>query len=69
MFGEWLHQEFTLQQAPLIFLLQVGFTLPLAAASWYLFESPLLRLKRYWPMPESTAGTPGRERTQGTYAR
>lgn len=51
LFGGWLHSRFTLAQAPLIFLIQIGITLPLAAASWYLFESPILRLKRYWPMP------------------
>jgi peptidoglycan/LPS O-acetylase OafA/YrhL len=28
----------------------VAITLPLAAASWYLFESPILSLKRRWPM-------------------
>jgi peptidoglycan/LPS O-acetylase OafA/YrhL len=50
LFGAWLHAHFPLSQAPLIFLLQLAFTLPLAAASWYGFESPLLSLKRYWPM-------------------
>lgn len=50
LFGHWLHERFTLAQAPLIFLLQVAITLPLAAASWYLFESPILSLKRRWPM-------------------
>jgi peptidoglycan/LPS O-acetylase OafA/YrhL len=50
LFGAWLHQRFSLAQAPLIFLIQLGLTLPLAAASWYLFESPLLSLKRRWPM-------------------
>jgi len=48
-FGHWLHQHFS--QAPVIFVLQLALTLPLAALSWYLFESPLLTLKRHWPMP------------------
>ena len=30
-------------------------TLPLAALSWYLFESPLLSLKRYWPRQAAAA--------------
>lgn len=51
LFGGWLHDTFPLEQAPLIFALQVGITLPLAAASWYLFESPILSQKRRWPMP------------------
>jgi peptidoglycan/LPS O-acetylase OafA/YrhL len=51
LFGGWLHSRFTLSQAPLIFVLQLAVTLPLAAASWYLFEGPILRQKRRWPMP------------------
>jgi len=51
LFGGWLHDTFPLDQAPLIFALQLGITLPLAAASWYLFESPILSQKRRWPMP------------------
>jgi peptidoglycan/LPS O-acetylase OafA/YrhL len=51
LFGGWLHDRFTLREAPVIFALQLAFTLPLAAASWYLFESRILRLKRHWPMP------------------
>lgn len=53
VFGAWLHSRFTLAQAPLIFVIQIGVTLPLAAASWYCFESPILRLKRHWPMPST----------------
>jgi peptidoglycan/LPS O-acetylase OafA/YrhL len=49
LFGGWLHSHFTLAQAPIIFALQLGLTLPLAVASWYLLESPLLALKRHWP--------------------
>lgn len=67
-FGEWLHATFSLQQAPIIFVLQLGFTLPLAALSWYLFESQVLKLKRYWPMPASTSGTTGPARTPSTRA-
>ena len=51
LFGQWLHLHFSLQEAPLIFVIQLGVTLPLAAASWYLFELPLLKFKRYSPMP------------------
>jgi peptidoglycan/LPS O-acetylase OafA/YrhL len=46
-----LHRTFTLRQAPLIFVLQFALTVPLAALSWYLFESPILRHKWRWPMP------------------
>ena len=53
LFGQWLHDHFTLSQAPLIFVLQVGITLPLAAVSWYVFESPILRQKWRWPMPRA----------------
>jgi peptidoglycan/LPS O-acetylase OafA/YrhL len=55
LFGDWLHRRFTLDQAPLIFVLQLAVTLPLAAASWYLFESPILRQKRRWPMPSRSS--------------
>jgi len=48
-FGYWLHSRFSLP--PLIFFFQLGLTIPLAAASWYLFESPILKQKRRWPMP------------------
>ena len=51
VFGRWLHQRYSLEQAPIIFLVQLGVTLPLAALSWYCFESPILRFKRSWPMP------------------
>lgn len=51
LFGGWLHSTFTLAQAPLIFLIQFGLTVPLAALSWYAFESPILRQKWRWPMP------------------
>lgn len=67
-FGDWLHEHFSLQQAPIIFVLQMGFTLPLAALSWYLFEQPLLRLKRHWPMPASSSRTNGPARTPSTPA-
>ena len=56
LFGRWLHAHFTLDQAPLIFVSQLGLTLPLAALSWYFFESPLLKLKRHWPMPSARTG-------------
>jgi len=56
LFGHWLHTRFTLAQAPLIFGLQLALTLPLAAASWYVFESPILRQKRRWPMPSRPPG-------------
>ncbi len=49
LFGRWLHSELTF--APAIFLVQAGLTIPLAAASWYLFESPILKQKTRWPMP------------------
>jgi peptidoglycan/LPS O-acetylase OafA/YrhL len=50
-FGSWLHEHFTLRQAPLIFLIQLTLTLPLAALSYYFFESPILSLKSRWKMP------------------
>lgn len=53
LFARWLHEQFTLAQAPLIFVIQLGLTLPLAGLSWYLFESPILKLKRLWPMPSA----------------
>ena len=59
-FGRWLHSHFTLAQAPLMFAIQLGATLPLAALSWYLFESPILRWKRRWPMPSSRKASPPR---------
>ena len=65
VFGAWLHSRFTLAQAPLIFVIQIGLTLPLAAASWYCFESPILRLKRHWPMPSAE---PGQDRAVRTSA-
>jgi peptidoglycan/LPS O-acetylase OafA/YrhL len=49
-FGHWLHKNF--QSPPLIFVLQMSITIPLAALSWYLFESPILRQKWRWPMPQ-----------------
>ena len=36
-FGHWLHSQFSL--APLIFMVQLALTIPLAAASWYLFDA------------------------------
>jgi peptidoglycan/LPS O-acetylase OafA/YrhL len=48
-FGHWLHSQFSL--APLIFMFQLALTIPLAAASWYLFEAPILKQKQRWPMP------------------
>jgi peptidoglycan/LPS O-acetylase OafA/YrhL len=63
IFGGWLHRRFTLAQAPLIFAIQFGLTVPLAALSWYLFESPILQNKRFWPMPSraSSASFSGSE--------
>ena len=55
LFGRWLHAHFTLAQAHIIFALQLAFTLPLATLSWYLFESPLLALKRHWPRQRAVA--------------
>lgn len=49
LFGHWLHAHFT--SGPVVFVLQVGITIPLAALSWYAFEAPILGLKRHWPMP------------------
>jgi len=34
----------------------LGVSVPLAALSWRWFESPVLSLKRYWPMPSSVSG-------------
>jgi peptidoglycan/LPS O-acetylase OafA/YrhL len=51
LFGSWLHHRFSLAQAPLIFVLQVSITVPLAAASWHFIESPILKQKWRWPMP------------------
>jgi peptidoglycan/LPS O-acetylase OafA/YrhL len=48
-FGRPLHRLFSF--APTIFLMQVALTIPIAAASWYLFESPILKQKWRWPMP------------------
>ena len=56
-FGGWLHDHFSLEQAPLIFVIQLALTLPLAALSYYLFEAPILSLKSRWPMP-ARAATP-----------
>ncbi|HEY3255460.1 MAG TPA: acyltransferase, partial [Polyangiaceae bacterium] len=58
IFGGWLHRRFTLAQAPLIFAIQFGLTVPLAALSWYLFESPILQNKRFWPMPRRPGRAP-----------
>jgi peptidoglycan/LPS O-acetylase OafA/YrhL len=55
-FGHWLHAHF--RSAPVVFVLQVGITIPLAAASWYLFESPILKQKWRWPMPSRRAPAP-----------
>ncbi len=62
LFGQWLHEQFTLSQAPLIFLLQLGVTLPLAALSWYFFESPILKQKWRWPMPRARRPEPATAR-------
>jgi len=51
-FGGWLHDNFT--SPPLIFALQLAFTIPAAAVSWYFFESPILAQKWRWPMPVRT---------------
>jgi peptidoglycan/LPS O-acetylase OafA/YrhL len=58
LFGRWLHEHFTLAQAPLMFLIQLGLTLPLAAISWHFFEAPILKLKRLWPMPSARTASP-----------
>jgi peptidoglycan/LPS O-acetylase OafA/YrhL len=50
-FGHWLHSHFT--SAPVVFVVQLALTVPLAALSWYFFESPILRQKWRWPMPSS----------------
>jgi len=40
--------------APIVvFTIVLVVTLACAATSWYLFEQPILALKRYWPMPVS----------------
>lgn len=54
-FGGFLHERFTLKQAPLIFAIQLALTLPLAALSFYFFESPILSLKSRWKMPRQGA--------------
>jgi peptidoglycan/LPS O-acetylase OafA/YrhL len=56
-FGRMLHEWFPSSQSLLIFALQLVFTWPLAALSWYLFEAPILRLKRYWPTARSGRST------------
>ena len=48
-FGSWLHDHFP--AGPVVFVLQLALTLPVAALSWYLFESPILKQKWRWPMP------------------
>jgi peptidoglycan/LPS O-acetylase OafA/YrhL len=53
LFGDWLHRTFSLRQAPIIFLLQLLFTLPVAALSWYYIEAPILKLKKRWQMPSA----------------
>ncbi len=47
-FGQWLHDHFS--SYLVVFVLQTAITIPVAAASWYLFESPILKQKRRWPM-------------------
>ncbi len=47
-FGQWLHAHFS--SYVVVFVLQAGLTIPVAAASWYFFESPILKQKRRWPM-------------------
>jgi peptidoglycan/LPS O-acetylase OafA/YrhL len=54
-FGSWLHDHYP--AGPVVFILQVGLTLPLAAVSWYLFESPILNQKWRWPMPRRVSET------------
>jgi peptidoglycan/LPS O-acetylase OafA/YrhL len=49
LFGHWLHAHFS--SGSVVFVLQLGITIPLAALSWYLFESPILSQKWRWPMP------------------
>jgi peptidoglycan/LPS O-acetylase OafA/YrhL len=38
-----------------IFVVQLGLTITLAALSWYFFEAPILSQKRRWPMPSVRA--------------
>ena len=61
-FGPMLHRHF--DSYPVVFVLQMAVTIPLAALSWYFFESPVLKQKRRWPMPSRRirhqfTGTPG----------
>jgi len=48
-FGQWLHAHFS--SYAVVFVLQLALTLPVAALSWYWFESPILQQKKRWPMP------------------
>jgi len=44
-----LHARF--ESTLVIFVLQLGLTVMLAALSWYFFEAPILSQKHRWPMP------------------
>lgn len=55
-FAHFLHRRFS--SPPLIFVLQLALTIPAAALSWYLFETPILRNKRRWPMPTAAEPRP-----------
>ena len=46
-----LHARF--DSSLVVFVLQLGLTLPLAALSWYFFEAPILAQKHRWPMPSA----------------
>lgn len=55
-FGQWLHAHFS--SYIVVFALQTGVTIPMAAASWYWFESPILKQKRRWPMARPSRTKP-----------
>ncbi|MFN2572132.1 MAG: acyltransferase family protein [Gemmatimonadales bacterium] len=51
LFGRPLHARF--DSPVIVFVLQLGLTVPLAALSWYFFEAPILAQKHRWPMPSA----------------
>jgi peptidoglycan/LPS O-acetylase OafA/YrhL len=51
LLGRPLHARF--DSPVVVFVLQLGLTLPLAALSWYFFEAPILAQKHRWPMPSA----------------
>ena len=51
LLGRPLHARF--DSSLVVFVLQLGLTLPLAALSWYFFEAPILAQKHRWPMPSA----------------